>query len=818
MKQIKQIQIVVCFILLCCATSIQGREVINMNKDWRFILGDSPKYGLADFNDASWRLLDLPHDWSIEGKYDVNNPSGPQGGYMPCGIGWYRKHFTVPMSKKGKRFFIRFDGVYMKSQVWINNRMVGEYPNGYNTFEYDITPYITFTGENVLAVKVDNSLQPGSRWYSGSGIYRDVHLVITEQMHFIDDGIYVTIPKVANDKATVAVSYDIINHAYPETVFSWTDNTSLFVWMRDQKNEGKQHSGANVRVSKQCRLVSTLYDFSGKIVGRTESTPTVGDFSEQNLKQQLVVDNPHLWSDKTPYLYKLVSTISYDGQVKDSIITPVGIRTFRFSPEHGMELNGKTVKVQGVCIHQNIGCFGSATPIGAWRERLLTLKSMGCNAIRTHYPLFPAFQDLCDSLGIFVSKEIFDEWNRGQEWGYSESSYGKMPYTYHLYFDQWAETDLRRLVRRDRNHPSVFLYQIGNEIPNQRIKGVDIAKKLKAIIRDEDPTRPVTAACDFFVGANISGFMDVLDIAGYNYIDRIHKDSLYEAEHVRYPNRVLLGTETYHTTHNHVSVRDTPSAIGEFVWVGFDYLGEIVWPGYRGWAEGIIDIAGFPKPEYYIRKSYWSEEPVVHIGVERSKGKNFDWSPRDVADHWNWEEKGDSLLPVYVYTNCDEVELLLNGKSLGRKSVGKDDYYAKWDVAYHQGKMTAIGYRNKKKVAEHLLQTAQAPYALKVTRVFRSDDLIRIEACVVDKKGIRVPNKECVVKVDNPLGLIVMGLDNGNQYDPQGLKYTSKEQCSTFEGRMVVYVRPSTLANSKLILRSEGLNSAEVRLNSQKGR
>jgi beta-galactosidase len=793
-------------------TFAQPRQVIKLNNDWRFLLEDGLNNGLISFNDSSWRQLNLPHDWSIEGKYDVRNPSGPQGGYMPCGIGWYRKHFNIPESEKGKRYFIHFDGVYMKSQVWINNRMIGEYPNGYDSFEYDITPYVKVGQDNLLAVKVDNFLQPASRWYTGSGIYRDVSLIITDQLHFVNDGIFVSTQSLGKDCATLKINYEIINHAYPETRFTWTDNTSLFVWMRNQKDEGKHHTGQNVRISKVCTITSSLYDQSGKLVACTKSSSVIGDFSERQKEHLMSVGKPHLWSDKTPYLYKLVSTIAYEGQVRDSVVTPVGIRLFTFSAQKGMLLNGKPVKVNGVCVHQNIGCLGSATPLGVWRERLLTLKAMGCNAIRTHYPLLPGFQDICDSLGFFVSKEIFDEWNRGQEWGYSESSYGKLPYTYHLYFDQWAETDLRRMVRRDRSHPCVFLYQIGNELPNQRIKGVDIAKRLKAIIRDEDPTRPVTAACDFFVGANASGFMDVLDIAGYNYIDRIHKDSLYLAEHVRYPNRVLLGTETYYTTHNYLSVRDTPSVIGEFLWVGFDYLGEIVWPGYRGWDEGLIDIAGFPKPEYYLRKSYWTDTPVVHIGIQAKKKHDFDWSPRPVDDYWNWEAKGDSLLPVYIYTNCDAVELFLNGKSLGRKKIEKDKFMALWNISYQKGTLQAVGYRMDKKVAEHTLKSAEEPYAVTISRVYRYGDFARVEVQIVDKKGVTIPNKEKIVRIDKTSCLTVLGLDNGNQYDPSGEKYTSKKSGSTYQGQMVIYLRVPNHSNEKLVLTSDNLKGCSINI------
>lgn len=789
---IKDLLCVLIFIFLGVNTSYANRLIIPLNDGWKFIREDNPKYALSYTDDSTWRIVNLPHDWSIEGPYDKNNPSGPMGGYMPCGTGWYRNHFEVEDSLKGKRFFICFDGAYMRSQVWINGRMIGEYPNGYNSFRYDITPFIRFGEKNLLAVRIDNSLQPSSRWYSGSGLYRKVHLLVTEQLHFIDDSFFVKTSQASSEQAEVIVKYKVICNNYPETIFNWTDNTSFYVWTRDENNpntDNHKNTPRNRRISKQCELVTVIYDSNGTIVARTSKIEKIGDFSETQLEQKLTIKSPKLWSTDKPYLYRTVTSLYCEGVLIDNIETKTGIRTFSFSAEKGMELNGKPLKVQGVCLHQNVGCFGSAVPVGVWRERLEMLKKMGCNAVRNHYPLFPEFYEMCDSLGILVSIEILDEWNRGQEWGYSESSYGKLAYTYHLYFDQWHDTDMRRMIRNARNHPSIFIYNIGNEIPNQRIKGIEIAQELKQIVREEDPTRPITAACDFFVGANIYGFMDQLDIAGYNYIDRIHKDSLYAAEHQRYPNRILLGTETYHATKNHVSVRDIPSVIGEFVWVGYDYLGEIVWPDYRGWSAGILDIAGFPKPEYYLRKSYWSNDPVVHIGIERSKGKNFMWDPRDVADHWNWEGKETEDLPIYVYSNCDEVELILNGKTLGRKKVEKNNYYAIWFHKFEKGQLTAIGYRNGRKVTSHEIKTAGDPADIKVTRIFPSEDVIRVELQVVDKKGTRVPNSNIPITIKS--NLEVLGLDNGEQYDPKGIKYTSKSTCMTADGRMVAYLKPN---------------------------
>lgn len=780
------------------------RQVISMNDGWKFKLGDGCNYSQIDFDDSSWRTLSVPHDWSIEGKYDKTEKSGPQGGYMPCGIGWYRKEFSVDKGMTNKRFFIRFDGVYMKSQVWINNTMVGEYPNGYNTFEYDITPFIKPGETNLLAVKVDNSLQPSSRWYTGSGIYRDVNLVVTDQLHFTHDGVFVTTKQVSPSEATLNIDYKIINHRYPETVFAWTDNTSHYVWINDGRKDQKK---PNNRIQKECQLTSTLYDSNGMIVATVQTKHLIGDFTDNEMSQKLQVPQPLLWSDKTPHMYRLVSTVGYDGKVIDQVSSPVGIRDIHFSVENGMTVNGEPVKIKGVCLHQNVGCFGAAIPTEIWRQRLMDLKTMGCNAVRlSHYPFAPAFYDLCDSLGLYVSNEIFDEWNRGQEWDFSETSFGKMAYSYHLYFDQWADTDLRKMIRRDRNHPCVIMYMLGNEIPNQRIKGLEIARKLMSVCKEEDPTRPVTAACDFFVGANVYGFMDVFDIAGYNYIDRIHKDDLYLSEHKKYPNRILLGTETYHNTRNHVSVRDNKSVIGEFVWVGYDYLGEIYWPDYRGWNEGIFDIAGFPKSEYFLRKSYWSEEPVVYPAVADGPSRNFDWSPRNVKGCWNWEMAKDSLLDIYVYSNCDEVELSLNGKSLGRKPVDKNLYFASWKHPFKSGKLMATGYNKGKKVVDYTIKSAADPAKIGYVIKSGSSPIKRVEVSVRDKKGVLVNASGLLAEI-SPVGNIkVIGLDNGNQYDPSGEKYTSNNQIKTYEGKFVVYVEVSPEDPGYLDIRCDKLN------------
>jgi beta-galactosidase len=796
----------------------QGRNITRMNAGWKFMLADDQTFSDSALDDSNWRILDLPHDWSMEGRYDKSNPSGPQGGYFPCGTGWYRKSFTLPEADRGRRVFIRFDGVYMNSSVWINNRMVGSYPNGYNSFEYDITPFVRF-GEgahNAMAVRVDNSLQPGSRWYNGSGIYRNVWLITTGQLHFKQNGVFVATAKATKEEAIVHVDYHIIANAFPETVFSWTDNTSLFIWV-DKKDQQMQKP--NNRIGKMCTILSIIRDQDLHEVARQVAEHQIGDFTEPAFTQELSVKNPKLWSSRTPVMYTLESSIYCDGKLADRVNTPIGLRNIEFTKDRGMLVNGEQEKIKGICLHQSMGCLGVAYPARIWYERLKKLKDMGCNAIRVGtYPFSPEFYTICDTMGFYVMNEIFDEWNRGQEWGYSETSYGKLPYTYHLYFDQWYDTDLRSMIRRDRNHPCVLLYCIGNEIPNQRIDGIEIARKLKGICHEEDPGRPVTAACDFFVGANVYGFMDVPDIAGYNYIDRIHPALMYAAEKEKYPDRLFLGTETYHKAPNWISVRDHDYVIGEFVWVGYDYLGEIAFPGLRGWNAGMLDIAGFPKPEYYLRKSYWSPQPVAYIAVEHSKGRIFDWSPRDVIHTWNWEQKGDTALRVFVYSNCEEAELILNNKSLGRKTINPDSCFAIWEVPFKAGELKSIGFNGKKKVATDRLRTVSGATNLhagcdrkNITPGY--DDAVIAEIEVRDKNGLRVPDAENDISLDLVGPGELLGSDNGNQYDPQGIKYVDKYHCRAFEGRMTAVIR-ATAAQGEIKLKAvaPGLAPCELTL------
>ena len=788
-----------CLIFGQSAIDNRVRQKAKFNSDWKFILDDKAGFESPAFNDSTWRSLDLPHDWSVEGKFDDKNPAGGQGAFLPCGIGWYRKSFVIPDSMKTKRVVIQFDGVYMNSKVYLNGQFLGQYPYGYSTFQYDLTDLIQFGKPNLIAVRVDNSLQPSSRWYSGSGIYRNVWLITTNQVHFDNySGVFVSFPEVSKKNATVKVQIKITANAFPETDFQW--------WRRN--------TASNKRITKEATLTSCIFDNKGQLITKGSIKENIADFNEYNSSQILSLKNPKLWSSETPSTYTLKATLEYDGMVIDDYSTIIGIRKIEFSPDKGMTVNSIPEKLKGVCLHQDAGSFGTAVPVGIWYERLKKLKSMGCNAIRpSHHPFAPEFYDLCDTMGFYVMDEAFDEWNKGYEWGSTENAYGKGPYGYHLYFDQWAETDLKAMIRRDRNHPSVIMYSIGNEIPNQRTPdGIQIAKKLMVICHNEDPTRLVTSACDFVEDANSNGFLSTLDIAGYNYIDRYNGAEMYGPERAKYPKRLVLGTETYHNTPYWLAVRDNDFVLGEFVWVGYDYLGEAGRFPKRGWDAGLIDMAGNPYPEYYLRKSYWSDEPVVRIAVETAKKPASDWHPRIVVSHLNHNWNAGYLLPVYVYSNCDEIELRLNDSVIGLKSVDKNLFYARWDLPFRAGKIQAIGYKNNRKVTEHTLTTAGIAVGMSIsanrtTLPANKEDVLLLEVTIVDENGVPVPDagNEISVEFTGPMKLI--GMDNGNQSDVNSFK-TNKRKA--FEGKLLITIQATdTKGLVKIRLKSAGLKSAE---------
>ncbi len=748
---------------------------LNFNSDWHFYLGEIPGFHVPEFDDSDWRVLDVPHDWSVEGQFAEDNPSSVSGGYLPTGIGSYRKHFVLPEGSKGKRIKIRFDGVYMNSSVYLNGIYLGNRPYGFSTFEYDLTPHLKYDGEsNVIAVKVDNSLMINCRWYTGSGINRNVHLFISEQQHFKSFGTFFRTTSINDNLARLKVDCDVISNAYPESM-----RISFQRFPEDWK-----------KVLKNARIVALLKDKEGSIFAEATDSFELSDYTTIKSSLNIEARDPLLWSDKNPYLYTLELQLWIEDRMVDTEQQKVGIRTIDFNKDQGMLVNGEKVIAKGVCLHKDAGSFGTAVPKDVWRYRLEKLKVLGCNAIRTHGPVDPAFIDVCDEKGFYLMAEAFDEWNKKWHYGYSEDPAGKKLYTYHMFFNQWAEPDLKDMVRRDRNHASVFMYSVGNEVPDQRYPdGPKTLKKLIDWAKEEDDTRMITATCDWAPWANASGFFDTMDIAGYNYPDRYFKEH-YREEHARYPNRILLGAENYLTLENWLAVRDNPYVVGLFLWVGIDYLGEsLSWPR-RGWEWGLIDIGSFEKTLYYYWQAFWSEKPMVHIAVNLKEKDTFEWRSYNVASHWNFNP-GD-VDTVFVYSNTEKVELFQNGKSLGQKAVNPDTYQSIYLVDYKKGELMVKAFNNKEIVATHTLKTAGEPNKLVLKDERKSDStesdrLIFLTLEIQDEKGTRCPFAKNEITVDvNGAGELI-GLDSGNQFSHELYKQNKRE---AYEGRLLLTVRP----------------------------
>src|SRR5438874_6371850 len=715
----------VLFGLLGPRAAAAQRSTLDFDRAWRFHLGDVPGAQGAGFDDAGWRRLDLPHDWSIEGEFSDTNPAGANGGALPGGVGWYRKTFSVAERDTGRLVFAEFDGVYRNSEVWINGHYLGKRPYGYSSFRYELTPNLRYRpATNVIAVRVDNSQQPNSRWYSGSGIYRHVRLVTTDPVHVDQWGTYVTTPEVTAASAQVTMRTTIRNAT---------------------------------QVDQPITLRTILYDAAGKQVATAVSEARVPRDSITEIAQHLVLRSPRLWSVERPYLYRAVSRVICGGRSCDEYTTPVGVRTFSFDSDRGFILNGKQLKIRGVCLHHDLGALGAAVNTRALERQLQIMKAMGVNAIRTsHNPPAPELLDLTDRMGFVVMDEAFDMWKKG-----------KTKYDYHLDWDAWHERDLSDLVRRDRNHPSVFIWSIGNEVVeqwNNDTTGITIARELAGIVRALDPTRPITAADNNTDPSNPLFRSGALDLVGLNYHHQAWADFPKN-----FPGQKFLATETTSAL-NTRGYYDQPSdsvaayggrrttrgpapnenyrissydhrraawgslheeswreikqydfLSGMFIWTGFDYLGEPTpygWPARSSYF-GIVDLAGFPKDPYYLYQSEWTDRPVLHL-----------------FPHWNWAP-GDTI-DVWAYSNADEVELLLNGASLGVQRKEGDALHLMWRVAYAPGTLRAVARKGGAVTATAEVKTAGAPVRVALTpdrATIRADgaDLLFVTVTVPDR-------------------------------------------------------------------------------------
>lgn len=781
------------FILACaigCMLTAQARDRQNFDNGWRFVLADSAQMSKTDYHDTHWRALNLPHDWAVEGDFLCSNPSGAGGGALPGGIGWYRKTFNL-QKKQGERYFIEFDGVYMNARVYINGKEVGYRPYGYSSFEYDITPYLT-AGRNVVAVRVDNSDQPNSRWYSGCGIYRHVWFTKTADVHVKHWGVHV----VANPDGRISVTADV-------------------------ESQGKAYKVRN-----------QVFDAQGRAVG-------------------LKVRRPHLWSVDDPYIYKVRTQVLVGGKVVDEVWTNTGFRSFRFDAKTGFWLNGKNMKLNGVCEHHDFGCLGAVVNEDAMHRKLVRLKEMGVNAIRSsHNPPAPELLNMCDTMGLIVMDESFDMWHRRK----TQNDYAR-------FFDEWHERDLADLILRDRNHPSILMWSIGNEVLEQWSyadadtltleqanlilnAGHDastlakdgetsintlLADHLADIVRRYDTTRPITAGCNEPSPNNHLFKGKALDIVGFNY----HHQGIKDVPK-NFPGRPFIMTESvsalqttgfytmpsdsvikapkewwlpytdpsfkcssydnmhasWSSTHEETwdVVKHTPYVGGQFIWTGFDYIGEPTPYSYpaRSSYFGIIDLAGQPKDVYYMYQSEWTNRPVLHL-----------------FPHWNWLD-GEQIDMWCYYNQADEVELYINGKSQGvRRKADSHQYHVMWRVTFEPGEVKVVARKDGKEVRQQTIHTAGQPHHLQLSIDYQGKNTTFVKVEVVDENGNRCPWAENQVFFDTDATII--GVDNGNQTSLERFKDNKRK---AFFGRCFVVLD----GHGTLKAKSYGLPTATIKL------
>lgn len=807
----------------------KARKVRLFNTEWKFILGDNPRASIESFDDTSWSVLNLPHDWSIEADFSVDNPSTPGGGALPGGIGWYRKTFIPDAADKGKNTYIDFDGIYWNSTVWINGHLLGERPSGYISFRYDLTPYLKYGQQNTIAVRVDNTRQPNSRWYSGSGIYRNVRLVTVGPLHIGHWGTYVTTQNVSSESAEISLKITLNN---------------------------------NSKESRNAELVSVITNAHGKIEAKRVSSVIVPEEKEVETIQMMKLEKPALWSDTHPYMYNITTQVIENGKVIDEYDTPLGIRSFEFDHAKGFLLNGEQLKIKGVCMHHDLGCLGAAINIRAMERQLEILKEMGCNGIRTaHNPPAPELLDLCDRMGFIVQNEAFDMWHKR-----------KSPQDYSQFFAEWHERDLTDFILRDRNHPSVFMWSIGNEILEQwtdmNVDTLDLQQanilfnfaakmneskqendlhvnslltiKLADMVKELDPTRPVTSGNNEARPINHLFKSGAMEILGFNY-----NDELWHELPKMYPEQRYIITEStsslmsrgyyempsdqvfirpdrwdlpfekpgnqcssydnsrapWGTTHERTwqLIKKYDFLSGVYIWTGFDYLGEPTpywWPSRSSYF-GIVDLAGFPKDVYYMYQSEWTDKEVLHL-----------------FPHWNWEP--GQIVDVWAYYNqADEVELFLNDQSLGKRHKKDDEMKVWWRVSYERGILKAVSRKAGKDVLVREIKTSGRPVSLSLTAdrtVLTADgtDLSFITVEALDADGYPVPVADNMINFSVEGCGFIAGTDNGDPTDHLSLK---KPERKLFNGKALAVVQSNgKKGNIELRATADGLKSTSINI------
>jgi beta-galactosidase len=818
---------------LCLSSVLSAQESprsrVSFNEGWKFVKyfnasdekttndKEPSDLQLPAVNDNNWRSVDLPHDWAIEGPFSDTLENNT--GLLPWkGIGWYRKHFNISETDKGKRIYIDFDGAMANSKVWLNGKFVGEWPYGYTSFRLDLTPYVISGKENIIAVRLDTK-NWDSRWYPGAGIYRNVWLVKTSQLQIANNGVFCTTPEIKKERGMLSVQTEVESHLsdpVPVTV------QALVYKLNDKFEPGQS-----------------------PVAESPKATVNISGMSTHTYRFDIAVKNPVLWDIYTPEMYRVVVLVMQGSTITDKYETNFGFRTLNFTARDGFLLNGKRVPVNGVCNHHDLGALGAAFNTRAAERQLEILKEMGCNAIRTsHNPPAPELVELCDKMGFLIMVEAFDNWR-----------IGKKPKDYNLIFDAWHEDDLKAMVRRDRNHPSVFMWSIGNEVPDQ--VNLYLATALNTIVKSEDNTRPVTAGCDNG-NSGTNGFQLTLDVFGINYhlqdyqrffelkdnaqkglISTESASTVSSRGEYFFPvvqgnlNSNLPGNGIFQITSYDVAypawaatpdkqwtmLDKFPGSMGEFVWTGFDYIGEPtpysndldgLKPGEREYTEtlkmlekldakqvpsrssyfGIMDLAGFKKDRFYLYQSRWRAElPMAHI-----------------LPHWNWPERKGLVTPVHVYTSGDEAELFLNGKSLGKKKKGEFEYRLKWDdVVYHPGELKVIAYKNGVKWAEDVMKTTGKASQLSVSAdraAVQADgkDLIYITVRIEDKDKLLVPltNNTLNFSVEGP-GKIV-ATDNGDAASHESFQAKTKK---AYNGMCLVIVAAEKGAKGSFTVKAE---------------
>ena len=838
MKRFSQILLL---LFALTASNTDARDILNFNKDWKFSLNidESMSPAAIAYDDSEWRILDLPHDWAIEGDFDEHNPSGTGGGALPGGIGWYRKSFTVSQKDQGQIISIEFDGVYMNSSVYLNGHLLGTRPYGYISFSYDLTPYLNWDGENVIAVKVDNSDQPNSRWYSGCGIFRDVRIVKTHPIHVDQWGTFITTNNV--DQATV----HNINS---------TSNTDQVTEVNIDVTVNNDSS-----VPTEINVYSTLLDANRKAVTMI-ADHMVASNGTNAIQQHIYMIEPHLWSVDDPYMYTMHTEIKQNGKTIDTYETPFGIRTIEFRADSGFYLNGEHVRINGVCNHHDLGCLGAATNERAIERQLQILKEMGCNGIRcSHNPPSPILLDLCDRMGFLVMDEAFDMWRRR-----------KTDRDYARFFDDWYERDLTDMVLRDRNHPSIVLWSIGNEvleqwsdakadtlsleqanlILNMGHSADQLAKegemtvnslitaRLAEIIKNLDPTRPVTAGCNEPSPGNHLFRSGAIDVIGYNYhnqnvpavprlfpgkpfiitesVSALMTRGFYEMPSDKLMQRPARWDRPYfnetfscsaydnvrtpwgsHHEDNLIFLNSQPFVAGQYIWTGFDYIGEPTpygWPARSSYF-GIVDLAGFPKDIYYLYQSEWTDTPVLHL-----------------FPHWNWTP-GEQIDMWCYYNNADEVELYVNGVSQGVRCKDADHLHVVWNVTFEPGTVKVVARKNGVETASQEIHTAGEPAQIRLTPDRSTikaggTDLSFVTVEILDKDGNLCPNAENLVQFSIEGKGFIAGVDNGS---PISLERFKADKRKAFYGKCLVVLQNNGKEGViKLKATSAGLNRAQI--------